>query len=129
MLGWLRRNGSNGALERGVDLIEAAPTVAQRQDELLSGYLDNDLAPAVREELEVRLATEADLRESLAGMRLVRDTLRTLEPVRAPRSFAIAAPPVSSAPAGVRARVRSTRSRGPVRRDGGGGGVRRRARR
>ncbi len=94
MLGWLRRNGSNGALERGVDLIEAAPTVAQRQDELLSGYLDNDLAPAVREELEVRLATEADLRESLAGMRLVRDTLRTLEPVRAPRSFAIAAPPV-----------------------------------
>jgi len=94
MFGWFRRNGSGDALSRGAPLADAIPTEAERRDELLSAYLDADLTSAERDQLDARLATDTDLRDALEGMRLVRDTLATLEPARAPRSFAITAPPV-----------------------------------
>jgi len=92
MLGWLRRRRSS---ESDGSAIHADPpmTPEEQQDYLLSAYLDDDLAPAERDDLEARLATHGDLRAALDGMRVVRDTLATLEVVRAPRSFAITAPP------------------------------------
>jgi hypothetical protein len=92
MFGWFRRNGSSDAFPRRAPLADAIPTEAQRRDELLSAYLDVDLPPAERDQLDDRLATDTDLRDAFEGMRLVRDTLVTLEQVHAPRSFALSAP-------------------------------------
>ncbi len=101
MFGWLRRKRSNDPGETGW-APDPAPTPAERRDELLSAYLDDDLPAAERADLEARLETDASLRDALAGMRTVRDTLATLEVVRAPRSFAIAAPPSPEARRGFR---------------------------
>lgn len=92
MIGWLRRkrSGEPGGTGWSPD---PAPTADERRDELLSAYLDDDLTAPEREELDARLETDVEFRDALDGMRTVRDTLATLEVVRAPRSFAITAPP------------------------------------
>jgi hypothetical protein len=94
MFGWLKRNRSPQQPDQlGSD---APATAAELQDELLSAYLDGDLTAQQQRDIEARLVGDPGLREALDGMRLVRDTLTTLEVVRAPRSFAIPVPDTAS---------------------------------
>ncbi len=66
---------------------------ADRRDLQLSSYLDGDLSAADRDALEAQLRDQPQLADALDGMRQIRDTLATLETVRAPRSFVLEAPP------------------------------------
>ena len=91
MFGWLRRKHTDRPDSTGWS-DDAVPTPHERRDELLSAYLDDDLDASERAELDARLASDPDLGEALEGMRTVRDTLASLEVVRAPRSFAITTP-------------------------------------
>ena len=100
MFGWLKRNNSSDTHPAGGELVEPALTESERRDEELSAYLDGELDPEAVRELEVRLAADAELAATLDGLRVVRETLATLEMVRAPRSFALAAPPLPERPAG-----------------------------
>jgi len=61
--------------------------------ERLSAYLDQEDTPAERAALESELASDAPAREALEGLQRVQATLAALGPVRAPRSFALVAPP------------------------------------
>jgi hypothetical protein len=47
-------------------------------DELLSAYLDNELAAPVRAEVEAMLASDADARQTLAELRAVREAVAAL---------------------------------------------------
>jgi hypothetical protein len=57
--------------------------------ELLSAYLDNQLSLAERVTLERRLEQELSLRDLLAELRATATALRSLEPLRPPRSFTL----------------------------------------
>jgi len=57
--------------------------------ELLSGYLDGELTESERQALETRLQTDAVLRAELDSLRQTVALIRTLEPARAPRSYAL----------------------------------------
>lgn len=57
--------------------------------ELLSAYIDGQLPATERAALEVRLGAEAALRLALDELRATVTALRTLEPVRPPRSFTL----------------------------------------
>lgn len=57
--------------------------------ELLSAYLDNQLSLAERVNLERRLEQEPPLRGALAELRATTTALRSLEPLRPPRSFTL----------------------------------------
>lgn len=61
----------------------------ERDLELLSAYLDNELTPADRTALEQRLANEPRLRRELAELRATRDLLREQPWVTPPRSFTL----------------------------------------
>ncbi|MCS6888375.1 zf-HC2 domain-containing protein [Chloroflexus sp.] len=61
----------------------------ERDVELLSAYIDNELAPADRAALEQRLALEPRLRRELAELRATRDLLRDQPWVTPPRSFTL----------------------------------------
>lgn len=61
----------------------------ERDLELLSAYLDNELAPADRTALEQRLASEPRLRRELAELGATRDLLREQPWVTPPRSFTL----------------------------------------
>ncbi|MDA0270985.1 MAG: zf-HC2 domain-containing protein [Chloroflexi bacterium] len=77
--------------------LEAPSTPLERLEERLSAYLDGELTDAERSAVEVELAADAETRETLDDLRLVRSALALLdEGVRAPRSFAITAPAVRS---------------------------------
>lgn len=65
------------------------PELPERDRELLSAYIDNELAPAERETLEQRLASEALLRRELAELRATRDLLREQPWVTPPRTFTL----------------------------------------
>jgi hypothetical protein len=56
---------------------------------LLSAWLDGELGEAERNNLERRLAEDADLREVLEGLSQTRAALRNLKPKRTPRNFTI----------------------------------------
>ena len=58
-----------------------------RDLELLSAYLDNELSPSEREKLEHRLATHAHLRRTLVGLRRAQTILTDLPRLKPPRSF------------------------------------------
>ncbi|MBI3359793.1 MAG: hypothetical protein HY023_01630 [Chloroflexi bacterium] len=58
-----------------------------RELELLSAYLDNQLSPADKTQLERRLAAEPELGEVLAGLRATLRALRSLPVVKVPRNF------------------------------------------
>lgn len=70
----------------------------------LSAYIDNQLTPAERAALELRLTAEPELREMLRDLGLTVRALRALPAVTPPRSFAL-----TPAQAGA-ARQRSARS-------------------
>ena len=65
------------------------PAVAR--DELLSAWLDGALDTADAARAEAGIASDPAARDALDGLRRVRDGLRALGEVSAPRSFAIAA--------------------------------------
>lgn len=68
-------------------------TLEELRDERLSAYLDGELVAAEAAALERELGEDTALRTELELLRDVRSALRTLGEVRAPRSFALAAPP------------------------------------
>jgi hypothetical protein len=61
---------------------------------LLSAFIDGDLDPAEGRSLASELGHDPELRVALEGMREVKSALAALGEARAPRSFALAAPPV-----------------------------------
>jgi hypothetical protein len=61
----------------------------ERDVELLSAYLDNQLSVAERIHIERRMEAEPALRVELEGLRATVGALRDLEPVRPPRSFTL----------------------------------------
>ena len=60
-----------------------------RIDELLSAYIDGELAPETRAELEDRMEREPELRQQLEGLRQTVALVRGLPQVEAPRHFLI----------------------------------------
>jgi len=81
-------------IRRSQDAQEAPLTPEERRDEALSAYLDGELSDAELAEVESLLASDADARETLDDFRLLTSALGNLGEIRAPRSFAIAAPQV-----------------------------------
>ncbi len=65
------------------------PSSHDRELELLSAYLDNQLGPAERARLERRLAQEPKLQATLDDLRSVKATLTALPKVKPPRSFTL----------------------------------------
>ena len=63
------------------------PVLTPADLEALSAYLDNELDPATRAELERRLAAEPDLRAELDALRAVVAQLHAVPLLRAPRDF------------------------------------------
>ena len=57
--------------------------------ERLSAYIDNQLSPAEKADLEARLAKEADLQATLTELRRTVRALRSLPAVKPPRSFTL----------------------------------------
>jgi anti-sigma factor RsiW len=62
-----------------------------KQIELLSAYLDDQLSAKARVELENRLATDENLQVKLEELRITRNVMRSLPPIKAPRNFALTA--------------------------------------
>ncbi len=60
-----------------------------KQQEVLSAYLDNQLAPAERDDLEKQLTLNSDLQNELAEMRAWQQQMRDLPLRRAPRNFTL----------------------------------------
>jgi anti-sigma factor RsiW len=69
----------------------AVNPVAPADFELLSAYVDDQLAPAERAALEARLAAEPELRAALDDLRALVAGLRTLPDLRAPRDLRLTA--------------------------------------
>jgi len=88
---WWRRQAS-----------DPVPTPQEALDERLSAYLDDEVTDAERAEVEALLASDAGARAYLDDLQHLTSALASLEPVRAPRSFAIPAPTSSGAPAALR---------------------------
>lgn len=61
--------------------------ISPRDIVFLSEYLDGRLNTSKASQLEARLKTNSELRTALADMRQARSMLRSLPPVKAPRSF------------------------------------------
>ena len=73
---------------------QPSPTAAEARDERLSAYLDGDWDATDTPALQSQLAADPELLSALDGMRQVREGLSHLGgEVRAPRSFALEAPP------------------------------------
>ncbi len=65
------------------------PSSQDRDTELLSAYLDNQLSAAERAKLERRLETDSQLRAALDGLRHVKTRLADLPKVKPPRNFTL----------------------------------------
>src|SRR4051794_3837887 len=72
--------------------INSDPQLNDTDLELLSAYIDRQLGDGERATLERRLSQEPALRGALDELRATVALLHDLEPLRPPRSFAIAAP-------------------------------------
>ncbi len=66
--------------------------VKKIDEELLSAYLDGEVAPEERSAVEDALKRDAALAESLEALRATKETVAALPRLRAPRSFAVQAP-------------------------------------
>jgi hypothetical protein len=64
--------------------------------ERLSAYIDNQLSPAEKADLEARLAKEPELQAGLNELRRTVRTLRSLPTVKPPRSFTLTAEQVGA---------------------------------
>lgn len=78
------------------------PSARDLRDERLSASLDGALTPGEQAALDADLALDGELQQELDQLRLVTSLLATLEIERAPRSFALPAPPPRPARAGFR---------------------------
>lgn len=76
---------------------DAPATVAELRDERLSAFMDGELPDREHVAVEIEIADDPTMRADLEGLQQVRDGLRDLEVVPAPRSFALTAPPVRPA--------------------------------
>ena len=65
------------------------PSSQDRDTELLSAYLDNQLSAAGRAKLERRLEADSELRAALDGLRHVKTRLADLPKVKPPRNFTL----------------------------------------
>lgn len=65
------------------------PSSQDRDTELLSAYLDNQLSAAERAKLERRLQADSELRAALDGLRHVKTRLADLPKVKPPRNFTL----------------------------------------
>ena len=65
------------------------PSSPDRDLELLSAYLDNELSPAERRKLERRLTDDPKLQATLAELRTVKTRLAALPKVKPPRNFTL----------------------------------------
>jgi len=72
---------------------EAPSTPVELLQERASAYLDGELTAPERAAFEAELATSEAAREQLDDLRMVRTALAGIGTVRAPRSFALLAPP------------------------------------
>ncbi len=63
--------------------------ISPHDEELLSVYLDGQLAPKERDRLEARLREDAQLRSLLVELRRTRAILRSQPRLRAPRNFTL----------------------------------------
>lgn len=57
--------------------------------EAVSAYIDNELSSEEREQIELRLESEPELRALMDDMQRTRTLVKKLEPVRAPRDFTL----------------------------------------
>jgi len=64
-------------------------TEAEKQQEMLSAYLDNALTPAEREKFEAQLSSDTTLRASLEQQRQIKENVGQLPRLRAPRNFTL----------------------------------------
>jgi hypothetical protein len=62
---------------------------ADKQQEALSAYLDNELAPADRQRLEQQMASDRRLQEEFAQMQAWQQEMRSLPRRRVPRNFTL----------------------------------------
>lgn len=69
--------------------MSAEPNFTETEYELLSAYLDGELADDERAALEQRLATDAALRAELNALRRTMELVKALPTLKAPRSFAL----------------------------------------
>src|SRR4051812_13231513 len=72
--------------------INSDPQLNDTDLELLSAYIDRQLGDGERAALERRLSREPALRSALDELHATVTLLHDLEPLKPPRSFAIAAP-------------------------------------
>lgn len=77
---------------------ETPPTPQERLEERVSAYIDGETDDAERVAIEALLGSDAEARALEADMRMVTTALASLAEVRAPRSFAIVAPPAPAQP-------------------------------
>ena len=63
------------------------PDLSERDAELLSAYLDEQLSAAERAELEARLQSDSELRAELIALRQTLRLVRELPTLRAPRDL------------------------------------------
>ncbi|MCC7362588.1 MAG: hypothetical protein IT317_24110 [Anaerolineales bacterium] len=87
---------------------------SDRDFDLLSAYVDNQLPTADKAALEARLTVEPELRTTLRELRLTVRALRALPPVAVPRSFTLTPEQVGGPAKGAALRV--AKSAGPPRR-------------
>jgi anti-sigma factor RsiW len=64
-------------------------TVVERREETLSAYIDGELSPRERADLERALAKDPALRDELAALRQVVGVMHEVPQVRVPRSFTL----------------------------------------
>lgn len=69
--------------------MSAEPNFTETEYELLSAYLDGELADDERAALELRLAADAALRAELNALRRTAELVKALPRLKAPRSFAL----------------------------------------
>ncbi|MGE5224606.1 MAG: anti-sigma factor family protein [Omnitrophica WOR_2 bacterium] len=73
--------------------------ISPRDIELLSAYLDGEIDPRKRAQLETRLRTNPELSVALEDLRRTRILLRSVKPLKAPRSFKLRPEMVPQKPA------------------------------
>jgi hypothetical protein len=79
----------------------AQPQLSERDLELLSAYIDGEITPSDRTQLEARLNREPGLRRELATLRQTVSWINALPPPRAPRNFTLTPEMVRRKPAKV----------------------------
>lgn len=70
-------------------ILHSKKTAAERREEMLSAYLDGELSPRERADLEHTLTRDAELRAELEELHQVVGLMKAVPPAPLPRSFAL----------------------------------------